>query len=119
MHTSNLASALIICFLFSLGSVSAAEQEKRISTLWSDKADCSVDGARFIAIGTFRNTYKVAACVPMGCRIAVKEFGKKPHAGSYRDDPKFNWLSETEFETQINGRIMHFFQCDTKQKKSH
>ena len=116
MHFCKYLSILIVFALTSLVSIGYAEQEERVSTLWSDKKNCFADDAFLISIETFKDTYKVAACAPLGCRIAVEEFGKKAHPGDYRNDPKFNWFSDTEFETQINGSKKHFFHCLTKRK---
>ena len=91
-------------------------EEKRIYTLWSDNKNCYEEGASLIAIEAYRNTYKVAACASQGCRIAVKEFGKNTHSGNFRDDPKFKWLSETEFEATISGSYKHFYHCLTKER---
>lgn len=107
-------TAAIICFLMSLLATSYAQQEKSVSTLWSDKKDCFSEGAFIIAIETYQNTYKVAACAPHGCRIAIREFGKKAHVGDYKNNPSFHWLSATEFETQINGSKKRFYHCSTK-----
>ena len=66
-----------------------------------------------IAIESYGDTYKVAACAKYGCRIAVPEFGKKTHQGNFKQDPKFIWFSDTAFETKINGKNTRFYQCET------
>lgn len=85
---------------------------KRITTLWSDKQDCMEDGALIIAIETYGSSYKVAACVKYGCRIAVPEFGKRSQQLNYRQDPKFKWQSETVFEAVVYGKNRRFYACD-------
>jgi hypothetical protein len=85
--------------------------KKRVSTLWSDKKDCFGKDAFIIAIETFDGAYKVAACAKYGCKIGVREFGKKAHSGNIKQDPKFNWISDVEFETKINGKTKRFYQC--------
>ena len=88
--------------------------KKRTLTLWSDKKDCFSEGAGLISIDSDGDSYKVAACTKHGCRIAVSEFGTKANKGDYRHDSKFTWLSDTVFETTINGNRVRFYHCLTK-----
>lgn len=90
------------------------DHTKRVNLLWSTKEKCFDEEAFMISIETDGNAYKVAACAKYGCRIAINEFGKNVHKGDYKDDPKFVWHSDKEFETKINGNNMRFYHCLTK-----
>ena len=85
---------------------------KRITTLWSDKEECITEDAFMIAIEEYGDTFKVAACVKYGCRIAVPEFGKKTQGVNYRKDPRFVWLSDSIFETIIYKKNRRFYKCN-------
>ncbi|TDR20711.1 hypothetical protein [Marinicella litoralis] len=95
---------------------STMSHPQSVSTLWSDKKDCMEAGALIIAIENYAGTFKVAACVKYGCRIAVPEFGKTSHQLNYRDDPRFKWQSDAEFEAVIYGKNTRFYACDIEQK---
>ena len=92
-------------------SKKANSTKKRIHTLWSDKSECTEKDALYIAIETYEGTFKVAACAKHGCKIAVREFGKRAHPGDIKQNPKFNWISETELETKINGKLKRLYLC--------
>lgn len=85
-------------------------------TLWSDSKNCYAEGAYLISIMSRGDFYKVAACAPQGCRVAVKEFGKRSHSGDFRKDSKFTWKSEKEFEATVNGVYRSFYLCHTKER---
>lgn len=82
-----------------------------INSLWSDKKNCKEKGAYIISITAFKNSYKIASCAMYGCRVAVPGFGKKEQSYSYKSDPRFNWISETEFDLKINDKSVHFYSC--------
>ena len=117
------ASLLIYSFIFIVTSSQALSlpntndkdsQEKRVSTMWSDKKDCSDKDAFLMMIQSYKNTYKVAGCSVYGCRISVREFGKKTYTGEFKDDSRFTWLSDKKFEAVINGNKNIFYHCITK-----
>jgi hypothetical protein len=82
-----------------------------IRSLWSDKKNCKEEGAYIISIAAFKSSYKIASCAMYGCRIAVPGFGKKEQPYSYKSDPRFNWISETEFDLKIKDKSVHFYSC--------
>jgi hypothetical protein len=108
---------VIFSFVFPISAMAEIKViETATYTLWSDSKNCYEEGAYLLAIESVSNSYKVAACASGGCRVAVKEFGKKSHSGDFRKDPKFTWVSDVEFEATINGDHRSFYLCHTKKK---
>lgn len=104
------SAGLLVCNT----ALSEPQPERRINRLWSDRENCFEDGATMIAIETYKDTYKVAACAAYGCRISVPEFGKKTYQGNYKEDPRFTWISDKVFEAQVFGQTRRFYHCLTK-----
>lgn len=114
--THRLFFIIILTFFISVNSFAESKNNEkvvgdRVLTLWSDMKECYKDGAYIISIESKGDSYKVAACSAYGCRASVPEFGKKSHPFSYRNDSKFIWISDTIFETKINGAYKRFYQC--------
>jgi len=111
-------SILLLLFSVQVSAETDADVEgseaKVEYTLWSDDKNCTNEDALLIAIESHGDSYKVAACAVYGCRIAVREFGKKSHLGNFREDPKFHWFSRDEFEAEINGQKKRLYLCLTK-----
>lgn len=84
---------------------------KAINSLWSDRKNCKEEGAYIISISAFEKSYKIASCAMYGCRIAIPGFGKKEQPYNYKTDPRFIWISETEFDLKINDKNVHFYSC--------
>ncbi len=83
----------------------------RVLTLWADKKNCFEKGVFMVSIESKGDAYKIAACSPLGCRITIPEFGNQFHPVHYRLDPMFTWISNTVFETTVNGKKRRFYQC--------
>lgn len=115
MRVNVIKFIVLVCFVFPIPTMAEKKAiETATYTLWSDSKNCYEEGAYLIAIESGSDSYKVAACAPGGCRVAVKEFGKRSHSGDFRNDPKFTWASEVEFEAEINGGHRKFYLCHEK-----
>ena len=108
---------LLTTMLFTQQLVSTVHAEIVEHTLWSDDQSCFKDGAVLLGIESQEEFYKIALCSIAGCRIAIKEFGKKSHPGNFKEDSRFEWISENAFEAIINGKKGRFYLCHTKSKQ--
>jgi len=116
---SNILVILITSFSFISADSSNTGKKTpdltRVTTLWSDSKECYKEGASLISISTFGTSfYRVMACAKYGCKISIKEFGKKAIPGDVKKDQRFSWVSDNEFETTIYGEKKKFYHCLTK-----